>query len=118
MGDFFSSPEFIAGMSAFGLSFIMVGAGLLTAKIAFHKALANFIKTIIASMVLRLFLTIGLVYVMLAIVKLSILSFTLTFLISYFVFLMAEVFYINYSYNTLMKHRRVSLKTAAKNYKL
>ena len=83
------------------LSLINAVAGLVTAKIAMKKEHETFSKIIFGSMVIRYFVVALVVFVCLKYIRINELGFGLSFMISTFILIIIEIFYLNSRLNLL-----------------
>ena len=95
---------------AFGICLINAMAAFISALIALKKEQPKFNKIIFGSMVIRYFLVSAAVLLTLLFVEINKLGFGLTFLISTFVLIFAEILYLNYRSNFLNLQNKISKK--------
>ncbi len=88
------------------LSILNATAGFITARIAMKKKDETFTKIIFTSMVIRYFVVALVVFVTLKYISINELSFGLSFMISTFVLIIIEIFYLNYRLNLLNLQRK------------
>jgi hypothetical protein len=93
---------------ALGICFVNFAAAYTIAMIAMKKEYAKFFKILIGSMVIRYVLVSAVILLTLLFVELNKLYFGLTFLISTFILLLAEILYINYRSNLLILQNKMS----------
>ncbi len=107
---FWSREEVVGLLYALALSTGYVVIGYITGLIAQKKEIGSFLTIVIGGMVVRIILALAIVAYLLAVVKVHKLWFCLTFFISYFIFLMIEIFYVNYRYDALVKANRARIE--------
>lgn len=95
--------SFVYGIA---LSLLNVIAGFRTAKYAFKHDVKKSISIVLGGMAIRIFVSLAIMAAIYAFVDIDRLPFTLTFVVSYFVFLMYEIFYINKRYTENVKKHR------------
>lgn len=103
------SPEISGVIYALVLAVLYTAAGYWSVNFASKKEFSLFVGIILGTMVLRLGVAVTLFWVLMAIIGVHQLSFSLTFLVSYFILLMAEIVYINKRYTALVAAHRQSL---------
>lgn len=109
-GSLFGLSQEISGvLYALVLAMLYAVAGYWSVNYASKKAFSLFVGIIFGTMVARLVTAITIIWFLMAIVGVHQLSFSLTFLISYFIFLMVEILYINKRYTTLVAEHRQKL---------
>ncbi len=88
----------VAVLTAFVVNAINTLAGMVVAKHALKKDLNVFLAIVFASLAFRAITVIAIAWYFLSIVEMEALSFSLTFAITGFVFLMGEILFFHQSY--------------------
>jgi hypothetical protein len=88
------------------LSILNATAGYITSRVAMKKKDEAFAKIIFTSMVIRYFVVALVVFVTLKYIRINELSFGLSFMISTFLLILIEIFYLNYRLNLLNLQRK------------
>ena len=108
--DFWSSGETIGILYALALSALLVVTGYVTGVIAERREVESFLAIVIGGMFVRLVIALALVWFLISQVQVDPMSFCLTFFISYFIFMMTEIFYVNYRYGVVVQKRRTTIR--------
>ncbi len=93
---------------ALSICIINFAAAYFLAMYAMKKEYNNFIKILVGSMAVRYILVSAAVLLILLFIEVNKLYFGLTFLISTFILLLAEIIYINYRSNLLNLQNKMS----------
>lgn len=109
-GSLFGLSHEVSGvLYALVLAVVYTAAGYWSVNFASKKEFSMFVGIILGTMVLRLGVAVVLFWILMAIIGVHQLAFSLTFLVSYFILLMAEIVYINKRYTALVAAHRQSL---------
>lgn len=90
----------LAVLTAVGISVINTLVGYVVARKAFGKELNTFLSMVFGSFAVRGAIVIGLVWYLLSVAGIHHVWFSISFAISCFVALMAEIFFFHHSYET------------------
>ena len=105
----FSSEVAIGISYALMLSVSGIVAGAITAYIAFKKHYKKFVVVVLAGMVIRLVVLGFFIWLFLGPIGIHAFSFTMTFVVSYFCFLMTEILVLYIRHNKAAAERREML---------
>lgn len=109
-GSLFGLSQEVSGiLYAVMLAVLYAAAGYWSVNFASKKEFSLFIGIIFGTMVVRLVTAITTIWFLMAILGVHQLTFSLTFLIVYFILLMIEIIHINKRYNTLVAQHRQKL---------
>lgn len=108
------SQEISGVLYALVLAVLYAVAGYWSVNFASKKEFSLFVGIIFGTMVVRLVVAIVIIWFLMAILGVHQLSFSLTFLISYFIFLMIEILHINKRYTRLVAKHRQKLSATAR----
>lgn len=89
------SPELFAGLIAFSICLANALILIIIVRFNINKNWKKFNNIVFGSMVVRYFIVAGIIWLCLKIFQLHPTAFSLTFLISCFVFIFVEILYIN-----------------------
>jgi hypothetical protein len=89
-------------LSAVALCFINFISGIVVYRISISKSNKKFSRIFFTSILLRYVINLFLFFVFLKYLEFQPLKFALTFMLATFVFLMAEIFYLNSQFNSLI----------------
>lgn len=98
----------IAFIAALSICLLNALSALIVIKKAYSGKTENFTKLIFGAMTVRYFIVSALVWFCLKILDLDEFLFSITFLISTFLLIMAEILYLNYRSNILKLHNHLT----------
>lgn len=111
--DAFLSLEWYSALLGLVISLVSVAVGASITWYAYKKDYRSFVKIVLGSMIARIFAVLGVVWCIFYFRHVEQLWFSISFVISYFVLLMTEIFSVHHQYTVLKTRQRISLMQTA-----